>query len=30
MASEWVSILVDGHDVRAYVSQPATTGEFRA
>jgi dienelactone hydrolase len=26
MASEWVSILVDGQDTRAYVSQPETTG----
>ncbi|MGH8068946.1 MAG: dienelactone hydrolase family protein [Candidatus Entotheonellia bacterium] len=27
MASEWVSILVDGQDMRAYVSQPETTGK---
>jgi carboxymethylenebutenolidase len=27
MASEWVSILVDGQDMRAYVSQPETAGK---
>jgi carboxymethylenebutenolidase len=27
MASEWVSILVDGQDMRAYVSQPESTGK---
>jgi carboxymethylenebutenolidase len=27
MASEWVSVLVDGQDMRAYVSQPETTGK---
>jgi carboxymethylenebutenolidase len=27
MASEWISILVDGQDMRAYLYQPETTGE---
>jgi carboxymethylenebutenolidase len=27
MASEWVSILVDGQDMRAYVFQPETTAK---
>src|SRR5688572_20471165 len=27
MASEWVSILVDGQDMRVYLSQPETTGK---
>ena len=27
MASEWISILVDGQDMRAYLSQPETTGK---
>jgi Dienelactone hydrolase family len=27
VASEWVSILVDGQDMRTYVSQPETTGK---
>jgi len=27
MASEWVSILVDGKDMRAYVSQPETAAK---
>jgi carboxymethylenebutenolidase len=30
MASEWVSILVDGQDMRVYVSQPETTGKVPA
>ena len=28
--SEWLSLLVDGEGMRVYVSQPETTGEFRA
>jgi dienelactone hydrolase len=27
MASEWISILVDGQDMSAYFSQPETTGK---
>jgi carboxymethylenebutenolidase len=27
VASEWVSILVDGEDMRAYISQPETAAE---
>jgi carboxymethylenebutenolidase len=27
MASEWVSTLVDGQDMRVYLSQPETTGK---
>jgi dienelactone hydrolase len=28
MASEWVSTLVDGQDMRVYLAQPGTTGQI--